>query len=100
MKKVSPQTQRQILLLGVPLIMKIKSEDKIVPSDLTKRLEYLKSKGIVNLDYTIENLVNDTRINITLSELPFNPISTKKVKKGSRKSPSKKSRSKSRSIRN
>lgn len=90
MSKVSAKTKRQVLLLGVPLIMKIKSGEKFHIDDLKDRLNFLKSKGTVKSDYTLENLVNDTCICTNLIEIPVTKSSLTKKRKS-------KSRSRSRS---
>lgn len=100
MSKVSQKTKRQILLLGVPLIMKIKSEERVNLRDLEQRLEELKSKGIVKSDYTIENLVNDTCICTNVTEIPVSKSSLSKKKSRSRKVSRSRSRSRSRSKKN
>lgn len=73
MSSVSKQTKRQILLLGIPLILKIKFDNKVTLEDLKNRLHELKNppsgqQSIVPVNYTVDDLIKDTCICTTAME--------------------------------
>jgi len=58
--------KKQIDLLGIPLILKAKNGD-LDYKDLSIRLEYLKEKKIVPSNYTVNKLIEDTKITFSFS---------------------------------